>query len=108
MRRIRVMIRHVVLTKFRPDVAEEAIADIYDGLAALVDELVGAAGFVGGRSVSPEQIERGYLHGFSIDFDSLEALAVYAEDPRHQALGGQLVANAIGGVDGLLVVDIDV
>ncbi len=102
------MIRHIVLTKFKPDTAEEKITEIYAGLAALSEKLPGAQNFTGGRSQSPEQIERGYMHGFVIDFDSWNALQTYADNPAHQALGGQLVANAVGGIDGILVLDLDV
>ena len=102
------MIRHIVLTKFKPEVSEATIKGIYDGLAAVTDKLPGAANFTGGRSESPEQIERGYMHGFVIDFDSWEALQTYSDDEDHKALGGQLVANAMGGIDGILVLDLGV
>ena len=102
------MIRHIVLTKFKPDVPEDTIKGIYDGLSALSEKLPGAANFTGGRSESPEQIERGYMHGFVIDFDSWDALQTYADNDDHKALGGQLVANAVGGIDGILVLDLDV
>ena len=102
------MIRHIVLTKFKPDVSEDTIKGIYNGLSALAAKLPGAANFTGGRSESPEQIERGYMHGFVIDFDSWDALQTYADDEDHKALGGQLVANAVGGIDGILVLDLDV
>lgn len=102
------MIRHIVLTKFREDVSEDTISGIYAELAALTDTLPGAGQFTGGRSKSPEQIERGYMHGFVIDFDSWEALQHYADNPQHKALGKQLVANAVGGIDGLLVLDLEV
>ncbi|UWR22021.1 Dabb family protein [Sulfitobacter sp. S190] len=102
------MIRHIVLTKFKPDVPESAIAQIYGDLSQLVSDMPGAQGFTGGRSQSPEQIERGYNHGFVIDFDDWEALQQYADHPRHKALGAQLVEHAKGGIDGLLVLDIDV
>ena len=102
------MIRHLVLTKFKPDTTEDEIAGIYAGLSALAKKLPGAQNFTGGRSESPEQIERGYMHGFVIDFDNWAALQNYANDPEHQALGGQLVANATGGIDGILVLDLDV
>lgn len=102
------MIRHIVLTKFTPDTPEDTIAKIYEGLSELADKLPGAQNFSGGRSQSPEQIERGYMHGFVIDFDSWDALKAYADNPEHQALGGQLVANAVGGIDGILVLDLDV
>ena len=102
------MIRHIVLTKFKSDVSEDTIKGIYDGLSALAEKLPGAANFTGGRSESPEQIERGYMHGFVIDFDSWDALQTYADNDDHKALGGQLVANAVGGIDGILVLDLDV
>jgi hypothetical protein len=101
------MIRHIVLTKFKPDTQEAKIAEIYAGLSALANKLEGAQNFTGGRSESPEQIERGYMHGFVIDFDSWDALQRYADNPEHQALGGQLVENAVGGIDGILVLDLD-
>ena len=102
------MIRHIVLTKFKPETSEDTIAGIYNGLSALSETLPGAGGFTGGRSQSPEQIERGYMHGFVIDFDSWDALQNYADNEDHKALGGKLVANAVGGVDGILVLDLDV
>jgi len=102
------MIRHIVLTKFKPGTPEDTIKGIYDGLSALAERLPGAQNFTGGRSESPERIERGYMHGFVIDFDSWDALQNYADNDQHKALGGQLVANAVGGIDGILVLDIDV
>lgn len=102
------MIRHIVLTKFKSETAENKIADIYAGLSALTEKLSGARNFTGGRSESPEQIERGYMHGFVIDFDSWADLGAYAEHPEHKALGAQIVEHAIGGVDGILVLDMDV
>jgi hypothetical protein len=102
------MIRHIVLTKFRPETPEGKIAEIYAGLSALAEKLPGAQKFTGGRSESPEQIERGYMHGFVIDFDSWDALQSYADNPTHQMLGGQLVANAVGGIEGILVLDLNV
>ena len=102
------MIRHIVLTKFKPGTSEEKIAEIYGGLANLTDRLPGARGFTGGRSESPEQIERGYMQGFVIDFDGWNALQNYADNEEHKGLGGQLVENAVGGIDGILVLDLDV
>ncbi len=102
------MIRHIVLTQFREDVSDAVIAEIYAGLAAVAARLDGAQGFAGGRSDSPEQLQRGYTHGFSIDFDDAAALARYAQDAAHKALGVQLVASAEEGVGGLLVMDLKI
>ena len=70
--------------------------------------MLGAHNFTGGRSESPEQIERGYMHAFVIDFDSWADLETYAENPEHRRLGSQIVENAVGGNDGVLVIDFDV
>ena len=102
------MIRHIVLTKFKSETTETKIAEIYAALSALIDSLPGAHNFTGGRSQSPEQIERGYMHGFVVDFGSWADLKIYAEHPEHQALGSQLVNNAAGGLEGILVLDLEV
>ena len=102
------MIRHIVLTKFKPETPEDKISEIYAGLSAVVEAMPGAKCFVGGRSESPEQIERGYMHGFVVDFVDWDALKTYQNNEDHKALGAQLVENAIGGIDGILVLDLNV
>ena len=102
------MIRHIVLIRFRPEVSEATIAGIFAALPKLSARLPGVLGFAAGRSESPEQIERGFLHGFTIDFASWDALATYQADAEHKAFGGALVAHAEGGIDGILVFDLPV
>jgi hypothetical protein len=100
------MIRHIVLIRFRADLPEARIAEVLGQLGPLSRRLGFAA--VWGRSESPEQIERGYMHGFVADFASWEALAGYAADAGHKAFGADLVAHAEGGLDGILVFDLAV
>ena len=102
------MIRHIVLTKFKQETDECEIEEIYEGLSELVDKLLGAQNFTGGRSKSPEQIERGYLHGFVIDFDTWDDLEAYAHHPEHKALGSRMIDRSTGGLDGILVLDLEV
>ncbi|WP_112311792.1 Dabb family protein [Pseudogemmobacter bohemicus] len=101
------MIRHIVLIRFREDVSEPAIAALFAGLHPIRDQVAGIGAIHAGRSESPEQIERGYMHGFTVDFTGWEALAAYQSHPDHQALGARLVAAAQGGLDGILVFDLD-
>ncbi len=102
------MIRHIVLIRFRPDVTEAQIAGLFVALPVLAAKLSGVLHFAAGRSESPERIERGYLHGFTVDFTDWAALATYQADPDHKAFGGSLVAHAVGGIDGILVFDLAV
>lgn len=102
------MIRHIVLTRFRPDVSEALIARLYAELSALIEIHPGASGFFAGRSTSPEHMERGFQHGFTVDFVDWAALQAYAEDPTHRVLGARLVEHAVDGRDGVLVLDIEI
>ena len=102
------MIRHIVLIKFQTNTTEDKISEIFSKLSALTKTISGARNFTGGRSNSPEQIERGYMHAFVIDFDSWADLKAYAEHPEHLVLGSQIVEHAVGGIDGLIVLDIQV
>lgn len=100
------MIRHIVLIRFRPDVSEAMIAGLFDDLSTIRDKTPGIAAIHTGRSESPEKIERGYLHGFTVDFADWDALAAYQAHPDHTRLGAALVAHAQGGLEGILVFDL--
>jgi len=101
------MIRHIVLIRFRPDVSEETIATLWEELRAIGGKVPGLLSIAAGRSESPEKIERGYMHGFTVDFANWAALEAYQTHPDHRALGAKLVANADRGIDGILVFDLD-
>lgn len=98
------MIRHIVLIRFPETLGEARIAEVLAPLGPLARRMGFAAAW--GRSESPEQIERGYRHGFTADFASWGALAAYQDDPGHKAFGAGLVAHAVGGIDGILVFDL--
>jgi Stress responsive A/B Barrel Domain len=102
------MIRHIVLIKFKPDMSEAAIAAIFSDLHAIKNVLPGVLSITSGRSQSPEQIERGYMHGFIADFVTWETLQAYQDHPDHKRVGAALIAAAIGGIDGILVFDLQV
>jgi hypothetical protein len=98
------MIRHIVLIRFRDTITDTQAADLLAPLGPLSQRLGFTAQW--GRSESPEQIERGYLHGFTADFADWAALQAYQDDPAHKAFGAGLVAQAAGGIDGILVFDL--
>lgn len=101
------MLRHVVLLRFRPDIPREEIADMFAAVDALKPLVPGLLAFTGGRNVSPEGLARDYTHGFTVDFVDATARDAYLVHPAHQAAGARLVAAALGGVDGLIVLDFE-
>ena len=100
------MIRHIVLVKFQSGVKQDEIDTLFDALSDLSALIPGMRGFDGGISVSPENLEQGFRHGFCIDFDDALARDAYLENPQHKKLGGQLVGMAEGGLAGLIVFDL--
>jgi hypothetical protein len=102
------MIRHIVLLKFRKDVTPDAIAALFAELHGIEGKVAGLISITSGFSESPEQMERGYMHGFVADFEDWGALQTYQDHPAHKALGANLVAATVGGIDGILVFDLPV
>lgn len=102
------MIRHIVFIRFKPEISDTNISAIFDELYEIKDKLPGVLSITSGKSESPEQMERGYMHGFVVDFFDWDALQAYQDHPDHKILGGKLVANAVAGIDDILVFDLAV
>ena len=102
------MILHIVLLKYQSDITKAQKSDIYTRLGAMCEAMDGVSQFSAGPSNSPEGHEKGLKDGFTLYFDHEEARQNYLEDATHRAIGGDLVAMLEGGVDGLLVFDLEV
>lgn len=101
------MIRHCVFVKFRADVSSEQRAAIYAELNALVGQIDGLLSADFGANVSPEGLAKGFNDGFIMDLVDAAARDRYLVHPAHQAAGAKLVAALEGGLDGLIVFDLD-
>jgi len=99
------VIRHVVLFKLRQGLSESIAAQIFAALKALQQQMPGIIAVSTGKNASPEGLQRGHTHGFTIDFVDAAARDAYLPHPAHQKVGGMIVANAEGGLDGITVVD---
>ena len=102
------MIRHVVLCRFRSDVSAAEIAEIFAALKALQGKISGILAIAAGRDNSPEGLQKGFTHAFSVDFIDAAARDAYLPHPEHQKVGAMIVAAAEGGIGGLAVVDWEV
>ena len=102
------MIRHIVLIKFGNSASETEISHAFDQILSIRKAIDGILSISVGKSQSPEKIERGYLHGFVVDFEDWDALDRYQDHPDHTRAGAELVRLAEGGIDGILVFDLPV
>ena len=75
------MIRHIVMWKFRPGTEAEQAAFL-EGLRGLMGVVPQLRGCEVARNVG----QGNYDAVLVSDFDSLEDLAAYTADPRHQAV----------------------
>jgi hypothetical protein len=99
------MIRHTVLLKVRTDVSDQEIADVFTALKNLKSEITGILTISAGKDNSPEGLQRGHTHGFTVDFDSAASRDAYLPHPAHQKVGACIVAICEGGLAGITVVD---
>jgi hypothetical protein len=99
------MIRHTVLLKVRSDVTESEIANVFAALRSLQNGIPGILAITTGKDNSPEGLQRGHTHGFTVDFDSAASRDAYLPHPAHQKVGACIVAICEGGLAGITVVD---
>lgn len=99
------MIRHVVLFKLRHGLAASVAGQIFDALQALKRHIPGITAISCGADVSPEGLQRGNTHAFTVDFINAAARDSYLPHPAHQKVGAMIVASSEGGVDGITVLD---
>ncbi|WP_262271069.1 Dabb family protein [Microvirga yunnanensis] len=100
------MIRHIVLVRFRDEIDEPQIEALFAEIESLQPRLPGMLRVVSGRSLELERLEKGFRHGFIVEFDGPAALEAYQANEDHRRMGAKLVAAAEGGLDGILVFDL--
>lgn len=102
------MIQHAVYLNTHADLDEAALIETLTTLKALVGQIDGFQSMHFGPNRDLEGKSPDYPWGFVATFRDTAALQAYASDPRHQALGAQLVAACQGGAAGILVFDLEV
>ena len=96
------MIRHVVLCRFRKDAD---VAAIFAAITGLKQKIPGILAVSCGKDNSPEGLQKGFTHGFTVDFADAAARDAYLPHPDHHLSGELVVAALDGGLEGLAVVD---
>lgn len=94
--------RHIVMFQFKADAPAAKVQGVVEAFVALPSQLPAIKGFEWGTNVSPEGLDQGFTHIFTVTFASKEALEKqYLHEPAHQAF----VALLGGLIEKVLVVD---
>ncbi|WP_343313214.1 Dabb family protein [Brucella sp. BE17] len=102
------MIRHIVLIKFKADLGAATIGEALNSVLTLKDKIDGILAITVGPNNSSEGLNKGFGHGFVVDFVDAGARDAYLPHPEHVKVGTALVEAAEGGLDGILVLDYEV
>ena len=103
------MLRHVVLLELAESTSPETINEIFAGFGALVAKLPGAISVTSGVNVSPEGLDRGFRHGFVMDFESAAARDAYLAHHDHVAFAeGKVIPALRAGRESIVVFDYEI
>ncbi|WP_192346654.1 Dabb family protein [Algoriphagus sp. Y33] len=84
------VLRHSVFFSFKETSSPEDIQSVVDAFRNLQNEIDGIEGFEWGTNSSPENLNQGLTHAFTLTFHSDEARDAYLPHPAHKAFGAIL------------------
>jgi hypothetical protein len=85
-------LRHIVLFSFKNDASADQVEAVIAGFAALPGAIPGITAYEWGTNVSPEGLNDGFTHCFTLTFGSAPDRDAYLVHPAHQAFVGTLGA----------------
>ncbi len=95
------LLRHVVLFKFKDSSSIADIKKVEDAFRALPSKIKQIKSFEWGINNSPEELNQGFTHCFTLGFVSEKDRAIYLPHPAHVAFGATLQPI----LDKVLVID---
>ena len=100
------MIRHVVLYRYRADIPDEVIVGIYKELDEISKRLPGRLAYTWGKYHSDEMNNKGYTHALVADFaDSAGQQAFLLDNERLQFSKREVVPRVVNGMEGIVSFD---
>jgi hypothetical protein len=81
---------------------------LFQAIVALKEVIPGILDVKYGPNVSPEGLHGGFVDGFAVTFESVDARDAYLIHPEHVAVGERIVSSTDGGLAGLLVFDLNI
>ncbi len=95
------VLRHVVLFGFKETTSPEDVQKVIDAFKALPSQISEIKGFEWGTNSSPEGLNQGLTHAFTLTFHSDADRDAYLPHPAHKAFGDVIGSS----LDKVTVVD---
>lgn len=86
-------VQHMVLLRFKADVSEATIGELFEQLQGLRERIDGITCFAGGPYASHEGLNAGYTHGFLMTFESPAARDAYLPHPEHERVKAAILPH---------------
>ncbi len=99
------MILHCVFIRFKSAATTSEKQAIFEAIADLKDVIPGIVEVKYGQNVSSEGLNGGFLDGFIVKLETVEARDEYLAHSQHMEVGERLIGLTDGGAAGLLVFD---
>jgi hypothetical protein len=100
--------KHLVLLRFAPQTSREAIAEIFEALDDLQEQIPGIVEIASGPYESPEGLHKGFTHAFVVTFADVEARDAYLEHPAHETVKQMISKELTGGLADVIAFDFKV
>ncbi|KAK4770470.1 hypothetical protein SAY87_031002 [Trapa incisa] len=83
-----VVVKHILLAKFKDEIPPDRIEELIKGYANLVNKIEPMKSFHWGKDVSQENLHQGFTHLFESTFETVEGVAEYVAHPVHVEFAG--------------------
>jgi hypothetical protein len=84
------LLRHVVLFSFKEDASPEAVDAVVADFGTLQHDIPGIVSYEWGTNVSPEGLNDGFTHCFTLSFAAADDRDAYLVHPAHARFVGTL------------------
>jgi hypothetical protein len=100
------MISHIVLLSFKSEFSETEIKIKLDHLKNLMNIIPEIKSFTCGANNSPENLNKGFTHGFTMTFENSKDRDIYLRHKDHRKIAEEIIVPALKeGINSAIVFD---
>lgn len=100
------MIKHTVLLDFKSEFTADEINHMLNHMRELTHSISEIKSFSCGAHCSPENLNRGFTHGFTMTFENKKDRDTYLHHDNHKEVAKQIIIPALkDGINSALVFD---